>query len=138
MDLAKLDLEAAASSGIKVKLTHPVTQEVLEDSKGKPLVIVILGRDSKQWQREAKKQSSQQSKKYKGSIPTDQVEKSLRKIMAACTIEFPNNNIEFEGKKVKCEPEAVLELYNARPWIAEQMAQAAADRSQLFLGPEEN
>lgn len=134
MDLAKLDLEAAASSGISVNLRHPVTDEELEHG-GKPITIVILGRDSNQWNAEQKKINTRNSKKYKkGTIPIPVVEKSLKEILARCTIEVPNNNLIFEGKKVKCEFDALFQLYQDRPWITEQLAQAAADRSELFLG----
>lgn len=47
MDLAKLDLEAAADSGATMEVRHPITEEVLLDKDDKPLTITLLGADSK-------------------------------------------------------------------------------------------
>ena len=46
MDLASIDLQAAAEEGVEVKLQHPANGEYLLDDEGEHLTIVILGKDS--------------------------------------------------------------------------------------------
>jgi hypothetical protein len=55
MDLASIDLQAAAEEGVEVKLQHPANGEYLVDDEGEHLTIVILGKDSQTWQNAAKR-----------------------------------------------------------------------------------
>lgn len=131
LNIGEYDLETAAGKGIKVKLVHPGTGELLTD-KGKHLVIEVYGKDSKQWKRAAKKIGRSLSVKYKKKVPPDAVEESLREQVAQCTFSF-SDSIEWNGKKLECNPENALMLYKERTWIAEQLLDRATDRAELFL-----
>ena len=78
MDLAQFDLKEAANSGISVELAHPVTGELLEDDKGKTLVIKVLGKDSAKWNQTAKRIQAKNANKYRnGKVPEAEVERSF-------------------------------------------------------------
>jgi len=132
MDLAQFDLKEAANSGITVELAHPVTGEILEDDKGKALVIKVLGKDSAKWNQTAKRIQAKNANKYRnGKVPESEVERSLREILAECTVSW--SNIVYNEEVLKCSKENALMLYEKRSWIAEQVLEAAADRANYFL-----
>lgn len=131
MDLAEIDLESKAAEGVEVKLVHPGTGKVLDTGDG-PVIITIVGRDSDKWNKASKKVSTELSKSYRGKIPREEVEASLRKVLAICTVSW-TDNVEYQGEPLECTYENCLKLYSERKWIGEQLLEAAGDRSQLFL-----
>ena len=132
MDLAQFDLKEAANSGISVDLAHPITGETLEDDKGKSINIKILGRDSAKGQQAQKRNAAKNANKYRnGKVPEAEVERSLREILAECTVSW--SNIVYNEEVLKCSKENALMLYEKRSWIAEQVLEAAADRANYFL-----
>jgi len=133
MDLAGIDLQAAADEGVEINLQHPATGEYLRDEAGEFLTITILGKDSTTWQNAAKRVNTRNSSRYKDrKIPTAAIEAALYEILAECTYKW-SKNIEFDGAVLKCTKENASMLYEKRNWIAEQLMEAAADRSNYFL-----
>lgn len=133
MDLAQIDLQAAAEQGIDVRLQHPVTGEYLADDAGENLVITVLGKDSATWQNAAKRINTRNSNRYKNrDVPSSALEAALYEILSECTVKW-TKNIEFDGEALKCNKENAQMLYEKRNWIAEQLVQAAGDRASYFL-----
>ena len=64
MDLANIDLQAAAENGIDVSLQHPATGDFLVDDGGDHLVITVLGKDSEIWQTAAKRINTKNANRY--------------------------------------------------------------------------
>tara|TARA_R110000823_G_scaffold6378_3_gene24409 strand:+ start:1161 stop:1565 length:405 start_codon:yes stop_codon:yes gene_type:complete len=133
MDLSTIDLKTAAAEGIVVKLQHPATGEYIRDDAGDHVSITVLGKDSEQWQACAKRTNAKNAARYKNkTIPSAALEAALYDILADCTVCW-SEKIEYEGKKLKCNAENARMLYESRNWIAEQLIEAAADRSSYFL-----
>lgn len=133
MDLANIDLQAAAENGIDVTLQHPVTGEYLSDENGDHLVITVLGKDSEVWQNAAKRINTRNANRYKGkNVPSSALENALYEILSECTVVW-TKNIEFNGETLKCNKENAQMLYEKRNWIAEQLVEAAGDRASYFL-----
>lgn len=83
MDLASIDLQAAAEEGVEVKLQHPANGEYLVDDEGEHLTIVILGKDSQTWQNAAKRVNTRNANRYKDrKIPNAVLEAALYEILA--------------------------------------------------------
>ncbi len=132
MDLANIDLQAAAEEGIEVKLQHPATGEYLEDENGENLIITVLGKDSETWQNAAKRVNTRNANRYKGrQIPNAALEAALYEILGESTVKW-SKNIEFNGESLKCNKENAITLYEKRNWIAEQLMEAAGDRASYF------
>lgn len=129
MDLSKIDLAAAADKGITVDLTHPVSNEPLEDEDGKAVSIKVLGKDSKKFQVALRKMESRSAQNMKGQSVRE-AEKRLLQALAECTISW--QNIEFEGKHLACNTENALMLYKSRQWISEQVIDAVSDRGLYY------
>ena len=133
MDLANIDLQAAADEGIEVKLQHPASGEYLVDEEGENLTITVLGKDSTTWQNAAKRVNTRNANRYKDrKVPNAALEAALYEILAESTVKW-SKNIEFDGAALKCTKENANMLYEKRNWIAEQLMEAAADRSSYFL-----
>jgi len=133
MDLANIDLQAAADEGVEVKLQHPATGEYLLDEEGEHLAITVLGKDSTTWQNAAKRVNTRNANRYKDrKIPPAAIEAALYEILAESTVKW-SKNIEFDGAALKCTKENAAMLYEKRNWIAEQLMEAAADRASYFL-----
>ena len=133
MDLANIDLQAAADEGIEVKLQHPATGEYLLDEEGDHLTITVLGKDSTTWQNAAKRVNTRNANRYKDrKIPSTAMEAALYEILAESTVKW-SKNLEFDGAALKCTKDNAAMLYEKRNWIAEQLMEAAADRSSYFL-----
>lgn len=133
MDLSTIDLKSAAAEGIVVKLQHPATGEYIRDDSGELVTITVLGKDSEQWQASAKRINAKNAARYKNkAVPSSALESALYDILAECTVSW-SEKIEYEGKKLKCNAENARMLYESRNWIAEQLIEAAADRSSYFL-----
>jgi hypothetical protein len=132
MDLAQFDLKEAANSGIAVDLHHPVTGEILETEDGKTLTIKVLGKDSTKWTQCAKRLEAKNANKYRnGKVPTAEVERSLREILAECTVSW--SGIVYNEETLKCNKDNALMIYDKRSWIAEQVLEAAADRANYVF-----
>ena len=133
MDLANIDLQAAAEEGVEVKLQHPANGEYLVDDQGEHLVITVLGKDSQTWQNAAKRVNTRNANRYKDrKVPATALESALYEILAESTLKW-SKNIEFDGAALKCTKENASMLYEKRNWIAEQVMEAAADRASYFL-----
>lgn len=133
MDLSTIDLKSAAAEGIVVKLQHPATGEYIRDDAGELVTITVLGKDSEQWQASAKRINARNAARYKNKpVPASALESALYDILADCTVSW-SDKIEYDGKKLKCNVENARMLYESRNWIAEQLIEAAADRSSYFL-----
>jgi len=133
MDLANIDLQAAAEEGIEVKLQHPATGEYLLDEAGDHLVITVLGKDSETWQNAAKRVNTRNANRYKGrTTPSTAMEAALYEILAESTVKW-SKNLEFNGESLKCNKENAITLYEKRNWIAEQLMEAAADRNSYLF-----
>jgi hypothetical protein len=133
MDLANIDLQAAADEGIEVKLQHPATGEYLLDEEGDHLTITVLGKDSTTWQNAAKRVNTRNANRYKDrKIPSTAMEAALYEILAESTVKW-SKSLEFDGAALKCTKDNAAMLYEKRNWIAEQLMEAAADRSSYFL-----
>ena len=130
MDLAQFDLQELADKGIDVNLVHPVTDELLEEN-GKNVTIKILGMDSGKWQQVAKRIRARNANKYRNKeVPPSETEKNLVEIAAECTLSW--TNIEYNDGALKCNKDNALMLYQKRNWIAQQVLNAATDRSNYL------
>ena len=133
MDLANIDLRAAAEEGITVKLQHPATGDYLVGEGGDNLTITVLGKDSETWQNAAKRVNTRNANRYKGkNIPNAALEAALYEILGESTLNW-SKNIEFDGAALKCNKENATMLYEKRNWIAEQLMEAAGERSNYLF-----
>ena len=135
MDLANLDVKAAADEGATLHLEHPTTGELLfaDDEKKKPMTIKLVGTDSQIYndilQRRARKQVN---KRRPDKIDVAEARRKGTELLARCTLSW--NNILNGGKNTKHSYEAAVKLYEEFPWIREQVDRFVGDRSNFLQG----
>lgn len=119
----------------ELQLRHPVTDEVLKDKKGNPMIAVIYGKHSSAYKnahsnlvRELQKKGNKQ----KSSLEEAE-EKSLN-LIAACVKEFKNLNIEYADGQFLDANDIPGTLKNAF-WIKDQIDKAVFDLENFMQTP---
>lgn len=128
MDLADLDLTAAADSGADCHLEHPVTGEPLLTDDGKPLIIRVLGADSREFRQTMSRISMKNVGKKRQTL--EGAETNAIELLASVTTGW--SNIVYNGEPLKFTPENVRKLYRERKWIREQVDVFIADRGNFL------
>lgn len=129
MDLADLDLTAAADKGAALTLRHPVTDEDLTDDKGNPMRITVLGADSGEFKRIIADLSRKAQGRKKTPTLAEQ-ERQTVDMLARVTTGW--DGIIWEGKALPFTADACRMLYTERPWIRRQVDEFIADTSNFF------
>jgi hypothetical protein len=129
MDLADLDLTAAADKGAALTLRHPVTDEDLTADDGTPMTITLLGSDSGKFKR-AFGDLRKKAQGRKGAASDAEIERNTVNILVSVTTGW--SGIVWEGKPLGFSEENAKMLFTARPWIRDQMDAFMADRSNFF------
>lgn len=124
MDLSKIDLEAAASSGATLTLHHPVTDEEL------PVKIHVMGSDSKRFRQAIDRVHRARGKRRNKEQTLAGAEREAAELLAAVTTGW--DGVEWEGKELPFNTENAVMLYMARPWIREQVDLFVGDAGNFF------
>ncbi len=111
--------------GVPVALLHPGT--------GDPLgaTIVVAGPDSKLAKSAERQMLDRRIKGRKvQQLTAEELQVEGIKKLAACVISW--EGVLDSGKVIECNLENVLRVFGMCPWIAEQVAETAADRAAFF------
>jgi hypothetical protein len=137
VDLSKLDTTVAAEEGAELQLRNPIDDSVLRDEKsGDPVVIMVVGTDSKEYMRVTHAiQNRRLGKRLgKGSRPkmtAEELEADALELLVASTKGW--KHIVVDGAELAYSEKNVRTLYQRFPWIKEQVDEFIADRTN-FLG----
>lgn len=112
----------------KFQLRHPVTDEPLENDKGEPMLIGIVGTDSQTYRKLIRKLNEEKLKRRSKSVDLDKAEQEALDILVGCTTSF--ENIQVAGKAIKVDE--AESLYREYRWIKEQVDRAIGDRSNFL------
>lgn len=112
MDLTNIEVKDQATLDIK----HPLTGELLLDDKENPMTITVYGSETATYKKRVfelrRKMVEKQDTTFEGS------EDFAMEMLVAVTA---NWSIQMDGKHPSCTPKAVLQLYEAQPWIRDQV-----------------
>lgn len=134
MDLLNIKNADQSDVGVVIELLHPATGEIIEDAKGVPFSVKLLGQDSKQYRKlvngRIRKMQAQQAKRGKPAVRTiEEIAQEDAEELAALTLEM----YVLEGKKpVEQTKEEFERVYLDYSWIREQMNEVLRDRSAFF------
>ena len=136
MDLSKFQTTPKVEEGIDMPVFSPVDGEPLVDEATKePVTIRVIGQDSKAFasvrRRLIDARLNQRSLRGRATMNASELEKNSFELIVACTKDW--KHIAFGGSEIPCTPENVRKLYEALPWLAEQVSTFTADRAN-FLG----
>lgn len=125
MDISNFSIN---ESPIAVTLRNPESGEDLQNDKGAPMQIFVVGADSAAFRR-IKSESFAKNRKAK-NIRFEQAEAQSFELLAKATTEF--KNLMFNGSALEYSVEAAIDLYRKFPWIKEQVDEAIVDRANFL------
>lgn len=136
MDFSKSDLDLAAAStrGADCHIEHPFTGEPLYYDAGdgdmKPIVIRVLGQDSREFR--AAVSSADATMRKKRGLSLDETERRAVELLSSLVVRW--EGIEWDGKPLECTPENVEMFLLKFPPIRAQIDAFIADRANFFKG----
>lgn len=128
VDLASLDLAAAAEKGFELELLHPVTKAPLGT------FITLVGKDSTTFRDHVRrsandrlrKQAVSQRRGSEAEVPTiERIEADAIELLVVCTTGW--RGVTYKGADLPFTPANAKTLYTDLPWIREQVDQAVGD-----------
>lgn len=128
MDFSTIDLAAAADRGADCHLDHPVTGEPLYTKEGQPIVMRVLGADSREFRAAIAAAAERNANKKRMSL--DAAEAGAIDLLSKLVTGW--KGIEWEGKALEFTLENVRMFLTKFPPIRQQIDQFIADRSNFF------
>lgn len=127
MDFAQYDFDRLASEGIEVAIPDPFDPPGTPAPEGAP-VITVIGKDSSKWKEISRKVLDAHGIGKEATVA--EVTDVMPEVLAAATLSW-SDDIEWNGKKLKCTEKNALKLYKACPWVLEAVMKSAVDRDSL-------
>ena len=128
MDLASLDMEAAADKGATLTLRHPRTDEDLTDDNGKPMTVTVLGAESGEFKRIIADLHRKAQGRKKSPTLAEQERQTVDMLVRVTT---GWDGIQWEGKALAFNAENCRMVYAERPWIRRQVDEFIADAANF-------
>jgi hypothetical protein len=133
LDLASLDLAAAAEKGFELELLHPVTQAPLG------VFITLVGKDSPTFRDHVRRGANDQLRKQAVSkrrgaeieVPTiEKMESDMIELLSLCATGW--RNLTYKGVELPFSTVNAKVIFTDLPWIREQVDQAVGDIENFF------
>lgn len=118
-----------------VTLYNPVNSEILTNEDGSEMTITVHGPYSKKYKSIAHAQQNRRLQKAqrtggKLNLSAEEIEASALDLLIKCVDGW---NITLGGEQPECSEAKVREVFEALPWVREQVDAALGD-AQAFLG----
>ena len=136
MSLAKLSPKAAAESGVEVTILQPTTNIPLG------ITVTVCGADSETFKNIQRKQlnrrleKQQKSRTRQTAMTAEELELESMDVLVACTRSWSTGErkqLEFDDNEwLECTPDNVRRVYEALPWLKEQVDQEIGDRANFL------
>ena len=116
-DLSKLDeITQDAEQGANCRIFHPVSDEPLQG-----VVFRVVGRDSPTFRKAQRAQQTRRLKSRLTSLTPDLLEDEGCRLLARCTIGFPDGTILMDGEELPFSQDNAYRIYKRFPFIREQV-----------------
>ena len=127
MDFSTIDLAANADRGADCHIEHPITGEPLFTDESKPVIIRVLGQDSREF-RSAISQLSEKAGKGKASL--EKAEANAVALLTRLVVKW--EGIIWEGAPLACTTENVRMFLTKFPPIRRQIDEFVAERANFL------
>lgn len=128
MDLAQLDLTAAANAGAWVDMLHPVTGNALG------IRIKVLGKDSdafRELEEKHQREAIEAAKlRKRPADPIAAAKEHGEAMLVACTVAW--EGVELDGVALECTPANVKAVYHRFGWLRDQVDLAIGSRANFL------
>jgi hypothetical protein len=125
MDLASLDTGKNSDEGVWMELESP------KDGEPLGMHIKVLGKDSKEYKSQIRKNNDKKLKKGFRNLKFEKIETEEIELLTACTADW--KGVVYNGEELEFSRENVRWLYKTYSWAKEQVDEFIGDRSN-FLG----
>lgn len=129
------DLESIGSfqETSTVELLHPSTDEPLYDDDGKPFSVTVFGPTSPQYKKLVHDQTNRRIQKaqrsQKVTMTAEQLESQQMELYSKAVKSW---HLFLKGEVPDCTPAKVREIFDAYPWIYEQVVSHIEDRRNFL------
>lgn len=118
----------------EVTIYNPSTSEILMNADGTEMTVTVYGPYSKRYKQVAHAQQNrrlQRAQRTGGrvNLTAEEIEASALDLLVKCVSDW---NITVGGEKPECTEAKVREIFEAVPWLKEQVDSGMMD-SQAFL-----
>ncbi len=120
-----------ADQGAVMTVLNPITMQPLRDDAGDDVTITLAGEDSEVYRSAQRAATNKRlAMRGKGKITAEELEAEALELLARCTLQW--SGIVWEGKALECNAKHARMLYQALPWLREQVDAFIADRSHFL------
>ncbi len=131
MDLNDLDVVKAADKGAETTVRHPVTDDVLLDKDGNPVVMFVLGSDSTVLRAAMKDRARKQLNARKTKqFDVDEAERLGSEMLAICITGW--RGLSENGVEIPFSKEAAIDLFMRYNWLRSQVDAFINERENFF------
>ena len=148
MNLRSFDTAALSQSGVEYKVRHPVTGEVMLDENSKPMVLKLLGPDSKEFRRISQTQvnaSLRQQFDLRGrknlsadKLTAQAIEEYDIQLCTTCTVGWDNVCDGEDNHPLEFNKDNVEKVYKSFPFLREQVSMFINDRANFMQDSKKN
>ena len=131
MDLNELDVVKSADQGAEMEVRHPVTDDVLLDKDGNPVVMYVLGSDSSVLRNAMKERARKQLNARKSKlIDVDEAERVGSEMLAICITGW--RGLSENGVEIQFSKSAAIDLFMRYTWLRSQVDAFINERENFF------
>lgn len=113
----------------KVKITNPVTGEILTCDDDTEMFIEVYGSDSKRYRKIQADIARDRNNKRNQKLSPEQIDELVTDQLASCIAAW---NIEYDSEKPLYSKDKAIEVLTEVRWIREQVAEAINDRASFL------
>lgn len=117
----------------QMKIVHPVTRQILRDSKGKEAFIELYSADSDVARKHQREVMQRRIAMRRAKVSAEEVEASGTEVLVTLTKSWHLVGLDGAPLEVPCDPDNARELYSASgmAWLREQVDEFVFDRANF-------
>lgn len=128
MDLSELNTVESSNEGAVLEPIHPATGEKIGIS------ITLAGADSERYTKAQRKNTDKRlknmQKQQRNKMTSAEIEEENLELLAECTLSW--ENVIYQGDPLDCTKANAKMLYQALPWLKEQIDEFIGDRANFI------
>lgn len=116
--------------GITITISGPDGDKLTQDDGVTPVTITVAGSYSQRYRKAANANRDKLLKQRTRTVGADDLDRQALDLLAACVIAW--DGFTDDGKPYPLTRENAVALFDACPWIREQVESAVSDHARFF------
>lgn len=130
-DLSGLDASTSGEKPVFLQLRHPANDELMATSSGKPIGLLLFGRDSAAWKKHQRGITQRLLGRRTMKQSAEEIEENALSQTVALTAGWPVP-FQVNGERLTYSPANARKLYQTFPWVKEQADEFIGDRANFL------